>query len=76
MPCQVLVQDEQGQQIEWVVVGEGESTFYEGGISWKSVVAKALLGKKVGDFVVVNRPKGSIGLDILEIRFRYNCWKG
>ena len=51
----------------WIIVGEGETDFYEGGISWKSVMGRSLLGKKLGDFVTVLRPKGEIELEIINI---------
>jgi len=61
------VQDENKKIRRWIIVGEGETDFYEGGISWKSVMGRSLLGKKLGDFVTVLRPKGEIELEIINI---------
>ncbi len=59
--------DSQGEQKTWIIVGEGETSFYQGGISWKSIMGRALLGKQVGDIVYVKRPKGEIEIEIVEI---------
>lgn len=59
--------DEDGNKKRWVIVGEGETDFYEGAVSWKSIVGRALLGKRLGDFVVVNRPAGEIEFEVIKI---------
>ena len=61
------VMDSEGLKKTWVIVGEGETPFYEGGISWKSIMGRALMGKKIGDVVYVERPKGEIEIEIVEI---------
>lgn len=66
----VTIEDENGQQKTWMLVGDGESDHKEGKISWKSPVAKALFGKKIGDIVTAERPAGSIDLEILDICFK------
>ena len=38
-------------------------------MSWKSPLGRALLKRKVGDFVEVKRPAGEIELEILAIRY-------
>ena len=63
----VHVRDEHDQDHKWMIVGVGEADFDTGKISWKSPVAKAFLGKKVGDFVLVSRPKGEMEFEIIEI---------
>ncbi|MFK7823251.1 MAG: GreA/GreB family elongation factor [Oligoflexales bacterium] len=65
----VSVLDEEGNRKVWMIVGEGEADYKVGKISWKSPVAKALYGKKVGDLVLTQRPKGEIELEILELKF-------
>lgn len=61
------VTDESSNKKRWIIVGEGETGFYDGGVSWKSVMGKALLGKKLGDVVIVKRPLGEIELEITKI---------
>lgn len=65
----VSVLDEQGVQKVWMIVGEGEADYKLGRISWKSPVAKALYGRKVGDVVLTQVPKGEAELEILDLRF-------
>ena len=67
--CTVRVADEEGVEKEWMLVGEGETDALEGRIFWKSPVARALYGRKVGEVVLVQRPAGEVELEILEIRF-------
>jgi transcription elongation factor GreB len=55
----VTVEDEEGQLRTWTIVGEGEADFKERSISVEAPVARALLGKRVGDLVVVELQKGS-----------------
>jgi transcription elongation factor GreB len=65
----VTVENEEGDEIVYQVVGEDEFDIKSGKISWKSPVAKALLGKKVGDEVVVKKPLGEETLTIKQIKF-------
>jgi transcription elongation factor GreB len=69
----VFVRDEHGVKKQYTIVGEGESeTAPKDGpscISWKAPVAKALLGKRVGDVVLVRRPAGEIELEITDLKF-------
>lgn len=52
------------------IVGEDEFDIKAGKISWQSPVALALLGKKVGDDVIVKKPSGEEFLTIEKIEFR------
>ena len=54
---------------KWQIVGEGESDTAKGTISWKSPMARALVGKGVGDTVTVERPAGEIDVEIVELWF-------
>lgn len=65
----VRVEDEDGQEKVWQIVGEDEAAPTNGKVSWKSPVGRALLDKKVGDFVTVHTPSGERELSILEIRW-------
>jgi transcription elongation factor GreB len=65
----VLFEDDAGAKKKWQIVGEGESDTALGTISWKSPMARALLGKQVGDVVTVERPAGEIEVEILELWF-------
>lgn len=63
----VDVMDEDGQRTSYRIVGEDESDMDRLQISWKSPVAKALMGRRVGDEVVVVAPSGEKYLTITKI---------
>lgn len=65
----VTIEDEEGRQKTWSIVGEGEADTREGTISYRSPMARALLGKQIGDCVTVERPAGDMDVEILGIRF-------
>jgi len=65
----VTVEDEEGEQQTYRIVGPDEFDVKARKISVDSPLAKALLGKREDDVVVVNRPKGEVELTILEIRY-------
>jgi len=51
------------------IVGEDEFDLGKGWISLNSPVARALLGKSVGDEVVIERPAGKIFAEILSVSY-------
>lgn len=53
----VTIVNEDEQKLTFQIVGEDEIDVKLGKISWKSPVAKALLGKKVGDEVKIQKPQ-------------------
>lgn len=64
----VVLQDaDSGEKTRYQIVGEDESDAAQGLISVTSPVARALLGKEVGDAVRVSVPKGTREFDVLEI---------
>jgi transcription elongation factor GreA len=64
----VLSDDNTGEEVQYTITGEDESDVSSGLISVTSPVARALLGKRVGDEVTVRVPKGSRSFEVLEIR--------
>jgi transcription elongation factor GreA len=64
-----LCDEDTGERVQYRIVGEDESDVTEGRISVGSPVARALLGKGVGDSVPVRVPKGNRSFEVLEIRF-------
>lgn len=66
----VTVEDEEGEQQTYRIVGPDEFDVKERKISVDSPLARALLGKEEDDVVMVNRPKGEVELTILEIRYQ------
>ena len=59
---------ETGEELTYTILGEEEADAANGRISISSPIARALLGKGVGDSVTVRVPKGTRELEILEIR--------
>ncbi len=64
----VLEDTNSGEKVTYMIVGEDESDVAAGRISVTSPVARALLGKAVGDEVTVQVPKGTRGFEVLDIR--------
>ncbi len=58
-----------GEKVTYTILGEEESDVSQGTISVGSPVARALLGKAVGDTVTVRVPKGMRQFEVLEIRY-------
>ena len=65
----VVIDDEDSGQKTIHIVGEDEINTEAGQISWKSPLAKALIGKKVGDEVQVQKPKGPVWVEILDFHY-------
>lgn len=65
----VTIEDEDGVKKTVQIVGEDEIEPGKNKISWKSPMAKALLGKRLGDEIEVQRPAGVLYAEITEIRY-------
>ncbi|MFI3172725.1 MAG: transcription elongation factor GreA [Eubacteriales bacterium] len=66
--CMVYVYDKEfEEEIEFKIVGSTEANSLEGKISNESPVGQALLGKKVGDVVVVETQVGEMEYEVLRI---------
>ncbi|MCB9557538.1 MAG: transcription elongation factor GreA [Deltaproteobacteria bacterium] len=58
-----------GKPVKYTIVGEDEADAKAGRISLHSPVARALLGHRVGDEVLVRTPGGERSLEITELSF-------
>ncbi|MEZ4390513.1 MAG: transcription elongation factor GreB [Polyangiales bacterium] len=66
----VRVEDEEGEEHTWRVVGADEADPVAGRVSWRSPIGRALLKKRVGDTTWYARPDGArVELTVLEIRY-------
>jgi transcription elongation factor GreB len=65
----VKVEDETGEVSDFIIVGEDEANIAEHKVSYISPIARALIGRKVGDSVLWQRPAGNLQLDIIEIHY-------
>ena len=63
-----LEDTESGETVSYTLLGEEEADAANGRISVTSPVARALLGKSVGDTVRVKVPRGTREFEVLEIR--------
>lgn len=66
----VLLEDEEGSEVEYRIVGPDESDVESNAISMDSPMGKALLGRQVGDEVRVRRPKGVGIFEITSVRYQ------
>ena len=65
----VMLEDDDGNEVEYRIVGPDESDVDKGWISMEAPVARALMGRRDGDDVTVQRPKGNITYTITRIRY-------
>ena len=66
----VLANAESGEEVRYQIVGPDEANVDEGRISVASPLARAMLGREVGDEVKVKLPAGQRVYEILEISYR------
>lgn len=66
----IYMADEDGVESHFMIVGEDESAPEKNRISWKSPMARALLGKSVGDDAKIKKPSGIQNVEILRIDFK------
>jgi len=59
-----------GEEKSPTIVGIDEIDSQKGHISWKSPIASAMLGKKVGDVFTVIAPSGSVEYEVLHILYK------
>ena len=52
------------------IVGPDEADLRANKISFQSPIAKALIGKKLGDVVTIAIPRGTIEVEVMEIAYR------
>ncbi len=57
------------ESIKYQIVGEEESDSKAKKISYKSPLGKALIGKEVGDTVIVKAPKGDIEFEVEDLEY-------
>ena len=58
-----------GAKMKYNIVSESEANLKEGKISSRTPIAQGLLGKKVGDEVTIQIPRGEIRLKIISITY-------
>ena len=66
----VSVEDEDGEEITYSIVGIDEYNGAKGLVSWQSPIGKALMRKEVGDVATVKTPSGTRELEIVSIEYK------
>ena len=64
-----LVDEDTDEKLTYQLVGELEADVKEGRLAVTAPLARAIIGKEVGDTVEVNTPKGEKAYEILKVRF-------
>ncbi len=67
----VRLQDEEGKEVRYQIVGSDEAEPAKGKISIMSPLARTLIGKEVGDRVIAQVPGGRKTYEILAANFRW-----
>lgn len=66
----VEVLDEAGVSKNFTIVGVDELDTAKGRISWQSPIGKSLLGKSVGEEVLIKIPAGEMTFEIVSIKYQ------
>ena len=66
----VTVEDRQGEEAIYAIVGIDEADAGRGYLAWTSPMAQALLKARVGDTVMVQTPGGRREVDIVDVRYQ------
>jgi len=64
-----LVDDDTEEEKRYQIVGENEADVKSGKVSITSPIARALIGKKIGDTVEVNTPGGGKSYEVVNVAF-------
>ena len=64
-----IVNEDTDEEKTWQIVGDPEADASAGRISISSPIARALIGKEVGDSIEVSAPGGAQGYEILDVKY-------
>ncbi len=65
----VTIEDEDGEQKRYQLVGPDEAQPALGLLSYQSPLGKVLLRRKVGDVVQFRRPAGEVDLEVVDVQY-------
>jgi transcription elongation factor GreB len=65
----VKIEDDEGGEQVFSIVGDDEADVAAGKISWASPLARALIGAKTGDTISWRRPSGEAEVHIVDVRY-------
>lgn len=66
----VSLESEDGEVVTYQIVGEDEIDIPNKKISWKSPIARAILGKKLDDEVKVTKPSGDETMIVVDLQYK------
>jgi len=64
-----VVDEDTDEEKRYQIVGENEADVRSGKVSITSPIARALIGKKIGDTVEVNTPGGGKSYEVVNVAF-------
>jgi len=64
-----LIDEDTEEKLTYKLVGEDEADVKQGRLAITAPLARAIIGRKVGDVVEVNTPKGEKGYEIRKVKF-------
>jgi transcription elongation factor GreA len=64
-----IINLESDQTVTYKIVGDDEAEVKLGKISYQSPIARALMGKEIGEVVVVKAPSGDVEYEIDQVEF-------
>lgn len=67
--ARVTVEDEDGEQKQYQLVGPDEADLKRALLSYQSPLGKALMRRRRGDTVVFNRPAGEVELEVVAVEY-------
>jgi len=65
----VTIEDEDGEEKTYTIVGDDEADLKLGRISISSPVARGLIGRSVGDTAILQTPKGRREVEIVDVKW-------
>lgn len=65
-----IVDEDTDEELTYRIVGDDEADVKSGRIAINSPIARALIGKSVGDSVEVTTPRGGKAYEILQVEYR------
>ena len=64
-----LIDEDSEEKLTYQIVGEDEADVKQGRLAITAPLSRAIIGKKVGDSVEVNTPKGEKAYEIARVKF-------
>jgi transcription elongation factor GreA len=64
-----LEEEDSGDQVTYQIVGDDEADIKKGLVSISSPIARALIGKEIGDVAKVQAPSGVRNYEIIDVRY-------